>query len=201
MLDGRRHGRSWTELAVEVEGMVPLINTPTVILATSEQVSRFPKVLAIVAHPDVSGPSVDRHAPWVAQAIRPELWTCIGPPNKRVVLGHRPGLVAFVVIDIDAQHPAQQIAQVLSSHPTVRVTRPIARRDIEQTVLTENQTPAVVTGRAPFDGDLLRTGITPWRGRTRHGEPRDAVCPFRRRRGTVAEHIKVTVRVVTGMEG
>src|SRR5213592_2324760 len=101
MLEGRRDRRSRTELAVQIEGMVPFINAPTIVLATPAEVGRFPKVLAIVAHPDLPRPGVDRHPPRIAQTIRPEFRTRIGPPNKWVVLRHRAGLRPVWVIDVD----------------------------------------------------------------------------------------------------
>src|ERR1041384_1789953 len=86
MFDGRRDGRSRTELAVEVKRMAAFINAPPTILAAADEMRRFPKVLAVVADPDLPGLLVDAHAPRIAQAVGPVFRSRIGHPNKWVVL-------------------------------------------------------------------------------------------------------------------
>src|SRR5881392_1170670 len=88
MLDGWRHDGRRTELAVEVEGMASFINAPPVILAAPHKVSRFPKVLAVIARPYLPGLAVHRQPPRIAQTISPDLRSRVCPTNKRVVPGH-----------------------------------------------------------------------------------------------------------------
>src|SRR5881394_480830 len=52
MLNGGGDGGCGTQLPVEVERMAAFINTPTVILAASNEVRCFPEVLTVIARPD-----------------------------------------------------------------------------------------------------------------------------------------------------
>src|SRR4029078_1066065 len=121
VFDGGRNNRGWTAPAIEVEGMTSFIDTPSVILTATDEGGGLPKVLTIIYHPDPSGFLVDTKAQGIPQAVAPILGARIGPPNERVVFWNRIILRSTRMIDIDAKHAAQQIAQVLTGHPPVGV--------------------------------------------------------------------------------
>src|SRR5438128_5104108 len=100
MLDGRWHRGRRTQLAVEVKWVAAFVNAPPVVFAAPDEVRRFPKVLPIVACPDLAGFAVDRQPPRIAQAVSPVFRSRIFPSHKGVVLGHGVSLGSIRVIDI-----------------------------------------------------------------------------------------------------
>src|SRR6185369_14095705 len=107
MFDGGQDGGCGTELAVQVEWVASFVNAPPVIFPAPHKVRRFPKVLAVIARPDLPRLVVNRHAPWIAQAVGPDLRSRVFKTNKGVVPRHRvsPGTVRM--IGIDAEHSAE----------------------------------------------------------------------------------------------
>jgi len=161
---------------------------------------RFPKVLAIVAHPDLPGLLVDAHAPRVTQAIGPVFRARIGHSYKWVVLGHGVRLRSVRVIDVDAQHAAEKLAQILAAVPPIRIARAVAGRDVKHPVVAEDDAAAVMSLRVPLDDRALRLPITRERRLARDGESRDPVGAFRFGSCTVAENVKEAVGAVARME-
>src|SRR5437867_3677789 len=53
MLNRGRHGGSGTQLAVGIERMAAFIDAPSIVLAAPDEVGCFPKILAIIADPDL----------------------------------------------------------------------------------------------------------------------------------------------------
>src|SRR6266496_1165565 len=89
VFNGGRDGGCGTELPVQVERMAAFINAPTIILAASNEVGRFPKVLTVIACPDLTCLAVNCHPPGIAQTVGPELRSRIFPADKWVVLRYR----------------------------------------------------------------------------------------------------------------
>src|SRR5258706_4764869 len=110
--------------------MAPFIHAPSIIFAPTDEVSCFPEVLTVVADPDLSGLLVDAHAPRITQAVGPVFRSRIGHSNKWIVLGHGVRLRSVRVIDVDAQHAAEKLAQILARVPSIRIARAVARRDV-----------------------------------------------------------------------
>src|ERR1041385_2877911 len=71
MFDGWGNVRSRSEFTIEIKWMAAFIHAPPIILATPDEMSRFPKVLAVVAGPDLSGLLVDAKSPRIAQPVGP----------------------------------------------------------------------------------------------------------------------------------
>src|SRR5258707_15613576 len=107
--------------------MAPFIHAPSIIFAPTDEVSCFPEVLTVVASPDLSGLLVDAHAPRITQAVSPVFRSRVRHPNKRIVLWHRVRLRPADTIDVNAQHTAQQLAQILAGIPSIRVACSVAR--------------------------------------------------------------------------
>ena len=145
VLDGRRDGGSRTELAVEVKRMAAFINAPAIILTAPDQMRRFPKVLAVVAGPDLASLFIDAQAPGIAQTVSPVLRSRVGHSNKWIVLRHRVSLCSVRMIDIDAQHATEKLAQILSRVPSVRIARAVAGRDVKHSVMAEHKAAAVMS--------------------------------------------------------
>ena len=145
VLDGRRDGGSRTELAVEVKRMAAFINAPAIIFTAPDQMRRFPKVLAVVANPDLAGLFINAHAPGISQTVSPVLRPRVGHSNKWIVLRHRVSPRSVRMIDINAQHAAEKLAQILSCVPSVRIARAVAGRDVKHPVVTEHHAAAVVS--------------------------------------------------------
>src|SRR5882672_11431322 len=119
MLDSGSYRGRGAQLAIEIKRMAPFINTPSIILAAPDEVRRFPEVLTVVACPNLSGLLVDAQPPRVAQAVGPVFGSRVRHRDKRIVPRHRVTLRSTDVIDIDAQHTAEQLAQVLAAIPSI----------------------------------------------------------------------------------
>src|SRR5437867_8072278 len=112
VFEGRKNDWGRSDFAVEIERMAPFINAPTVILPAPEQDSGFPKVLAVIANPNLPGFLVCAHPPWIAQAVGPVLRTGVFDSNERIVFRDRIRPRSIGMIHINAQHAAVQVAQV-----------------------------------------------------------------------------------------
>src|SRR5262245_54411710 len=104
VLERGHNDRGWSEFAVKIERMAPLIDAPPVILTAPKKIDRFPKVLAIASHPDLAGLWVNAHAPGIAQAVRPVFRSCIFHPDKWIVLRYRVRSCGIRMIDINADN-------------------------------------------------------------------------------------------------
>src|SRR5688500_7416607 len=119
MLDGWRHDRSRAALAVGVKRITSFGHAPAIVLASANQMSRFPKVLAVVSDPDVTGFRINSHAPRVAQAISPNLAPCLLQVNKWVVFWNGVEIRSRRIINIYSQHTSEQIVQRLAGIPSI----------------------------------------------------------------------------------
>src|SRR2546421_8836108 len=88
MFDGWRNRRRRTQFAVEVKGMASLVNAPTVIFASADEVGGFPKILPIVTGPDLPGLAINRQPPGIAQPISPKLWARVRHLHEWIVPGY-----------------------------------------------------------------------------------------------------------------
>src|SRR5262245_13237310 len=110
MFDGRRHRRSRTELTVRIKGMASFVNAPAIIFTTPDEVSGFPEILAVVAHPDLPGFLINAHAPRIAQTVSPVFRSRVFQSDKGIVVGYRVRLRSVRVININAQHATEKFA-------------------------------------------------------------------------------------------
>src|SRR5262245_1459550 len=179
MLDGGRHVRRGALLSVEIERVAALEDAPAVVFAGPHEMRRFPEVLPVVPHPDLSALGIDAHSPRVAQPVGPYLRARPGHLHERVVRRHRVAQRIRAVVDIDPEHAPEKIVERLSGVPAVRIARAVARRDIEHALGPKRDIAPVVSRGPPLDDDLLGA----WRyrpGRTAiHHEAGDAIAPLR----------------------
>src|SRR5262245_55529752 len=91
---------SWTKLAIQVERVAPLVDTPSIVRASLDQIGCLPKILATGAYPDATRLLIAGHAPRVPEPEGPSLRTCIFHSDKRVVLWHRVGFPRLRMVDI-----------------------------------------------------------------------------------------------------
>src|SRR2546425_8296951 len=106
MFDGGENDRRRPELAVEIKRMAAFIDAPTVVFTAPHQVRRFPKVLPVIADPDLTGLFVNRQSPRVAQPVSPIFRSRIFQSDEWIVLGHRVTLRALRVINVNSKYAA-----------------------------------------------------------------------------------------------
>src|SRR6266446_6470222 len=155
MFDGGQNNRRRTKLAIEVKWMAALIDAPTVVFTFSHQVSRFPKVLAVIADPDLTALFVNRQPPWVAQTVGPIFGSRIFQPDEWIVPRHRVRLCAIRVVNVKAKYAAVKFGPVLPCDPVVRVACSVTTGDVKHAVVSEHDATSVVTHRAPLDDRQL----------------------------------------------
>ena len=140
---GQNHGRR-TKLAIEVKWMAAFVHAPTVVFTLSHQVGCFPKVLAVIADPDLTALLVNRQPPRVAQTVGPIFGSRIFQPDEWIVPRHRVGLLAICVVHINAKYAAVEFGQVLSRDPVVRIACSVTTGDVKHAVVAEHKTAAVM---------------------------------------------------------
>ena len=59
-------------MPLEIKWMVPFIDTPTIIVTFTNEMSRLPQILSVVSHPNMPRLLVDTHFPWIAESNGPE---------------------------------------------------------------------------------------------------------------------------------
>ena len=106
-------------------------------------------ILADIGEPEVAGLCVETETPWIAQAGGPDFGPYIGAADEWVVSGNGIRLAVVVMIDIDANHFAEEQLHVLSVAVRVTVRAGIAHREIKVAVRTEGDAAAtVIAGEA-----------------------------------------------------
>src|SRR6266576_961127 len=100
--------------------MTAFIDAPPVVLAPSHQVSCFPKVLPVIADPDLTAHLVYRQPPGVPQSVGPLFWSRFFQTDEWIVLGHRVRSRSIRMINVNTKYAAVQCRQVLSCDPVVR---------------------------------------------------------------------------------
>ena len=114
VLDGGWNEGGRAELAVQVEGMVTLVDAPAVVVAPVQQVDGLPEILAVVADPDLPGLRVHGHPPGVAQAEGPAFSPRVFHRDEGVVLRDRVGQLLAGLVDIDSQDGTVEVGDVLA---------------------------------------------------------------------------------------
>src|SRR5205807_5383171 len=104
MFDDREGDRRRPALAVDVEGVRAFVHAPAVVLALVYEVSRFPKVLTVLTHPECARLAIEGKAPGIAKAIGVNLRPGAGNIQEWIVLRHRIRLICTRMIHVDADH-------------------------------------------------------------------------------------------------
>jgi len=110
-------------------------------------------VLANVADPKIASHGIKRKAEWIAQAEEPNFRATAArcewiAGRDRVV---QPGSMGRV--DVNAQHFAEERIRILPVAKRVAATAAIAEADIQETILAERESSAVVIGKRLIDGE------------------------------------------------
>ncbi len=155
VLGGRRQDRVGARLPARQKNMAALRETPAVISALLDQVHLLPKVLPVLADPELARGAVVAQPPGVAQAVGPQLGPGAVAIDERVVPGHAVVPALIGVIDVDPQHGAEQVVQGLAGHVGVGSAGAVTRGDIEIAVVAEGEVAAVVAVGRPLDDELL----------------------------------------------
>src|SRR5262249_55110169 len=134
VLDDRRDDRRRPFLAQRAERVTALHDAPAVVAALLDAVDRFPEVLADLAGPQIAGGAVEAVLPRLPQAVRIHLRPRALHGDERVVL--RDGVLpaAFLMIDVDAQDRAEQVAEVLPRLQAVGDAAAVAGAEVEEAV-------------------------------------------------------------------
>ena len=122
-------------------GVPPVILPPA--RRRSLHVDLLPVGLTDVADPKIAGGSVERVAPRVSEAVRPDLGARAGPVVKRVVGRHAVGVVARRT-RIDPEHLPKQGAEVLGVPLRIAGAAAVTEADVEEAVGPERQVASVV---------------------------------------------------------
>src|SRR5262245_52757839 len=138
MFDGRRSERRRAELAREVERMASFVNAPTVVCPSLDEVNRLPEILATISYPDLAALRIGRHAPWIPETERPGFRAYLIHSDKRIVFRYRVGSPGLGMVDVDAQQFGQEPGHVLARKIRIRVAGAVARRDVQHSVVAEN---------------------------------------------------------------
>ncbi len=123
-----------------------------------EEVDFLLRILSDVADVEVAGHPIEAESPRIAQPQRPDLRPAQARGRERVVRGIR---VGRRVVDVDAQHLAEQLVRILRAVARIVAAAAVARADVEQAVRAEAQRAAVVVFERLRDGQqhLRRRGI------------------------------------------
>src|SRR5262249_32742993 len=103
MFEGRIDNWRRPAFAIGVEGMAALGDAPAVVGPLLEEIHLLPQILAVLSDPDVAGLLVHRHAPRIAEAVRPDFGTGILEIDEGIVRRHRVGLTGGRMIDVDTE--------------------------------------------------------------------------------------------------
>src|SRR5882757_8667659 len=109
-------------------------------------------VLANVADPKIAGHGIKRKAEWIAQTEQPDFRAaaagCERVAGRNRVVQPR----SMSRVDVDAQHFAKERIRILPVAKRVAATAAIAEADIQETILAERESSAVVIGKRLIDG-------------------------------------------------
>ena len=141
--------------------MQRLARVPPVIAALGDDVHFLVLVLPDVACVQLAGAPIERHAPDVAEAVRPDLRARAVDADERIVLRDAVGAIALGTIDVDAQDLREQRAQVLPRKLRVVGCAAVAAAQVEHAVGAEEDGAAVVVRVRIVDGEehLLAVGL------------------------------------------
>ena len=140
---------------IETGASGALEDPPAKVVAKSNHVDLLTLSLADVAHVQLPRATVEREAKWVAQARRVDLIASRSPPCKRIV--RRDGVWQGAV-DVDPEHLAQQVVDVLGAVVGVVGRAAVAHADVEKPVGAKRDHAAVVVGKRLCDDQKHRLG-------------------------------------------
>ncbi len=166
LVHGRRVvGRAGTAVRRVVAGLVlPLEALPAEVGAAAgacarrNEVDLLPGVLPNVGDGEVARRPIEREAPGIAQAVRPDLRPCTGLPDEGVRRRNRVGPAARAKPRIDAQELSEQDVQVLRVRRRIVGAAAVAGADVQVAVRPELELAAVVVvlGVRDLENDTLR---------------------------------------------
>ena len=134
-------------------------DTPAVIAAALDDVNHLPQVLPDFAGPHRSVGRVPAELPDLAMTVRPDFRASICDADERVVFGNGVRQVAGLMINVQPEDRAKQVADVLSGFPLIRDAAAIAGCQIQKPIRAKPKTAAVVTTVRPLDQNPLRSRI------------------------------------------
>ena len=164
--------------------MAPLEQAPAVVAALLDQVDLLPRVLPVVADPELARLPVVAQPPGIAQAVGPHLRPGAGAIDERVVPGHAVIPAGLGMIDVDPQHGALQGHR--SAGRSAAGSEPLVPSPVEtkrDPVVAEGEVAAVVAVRVPLDD---QAASNPGRrdaaaaGRPCSATPARSACPAAR---------------------
>jgi hypothetical protein len=141
LVDGLFEGRRAAAAAQVVHRFATV---PSVVEAAADDADLLPEVLSDVARPELAAGAVEREAPHVAQAVRPDLRHRALLVDERVVGGDRVRAAAGGLVDVDTQDLAEPRGRALAVVVQVVRGAAIAERDVEAAVRAELDHAAVV---------------------------------------------------------
>src|SRR5439155_16458592 len=108
----------------------------------------LPEVLPDVGDDEVTRGPVEGEAPGIAQAVGPDLAAGAGGGAEGVVGRHRVGAAP---VHVDAEHLAEERAEVLAVAEGVAPAAAVAEADVEHAVAAEREAAPVVVGEGLLD--------------------------------------------------
>src|SRR6476661_8306824 len=111
----RRRQRLRAHFPIGVKNVAAFIDAPPKIRALGDEINLLPKVLAVIAHPDVAGLRINRQPPWITQAVSPRFRNNAFNSHEWIVSRHAVLLALSRMIDIDPQHLARELRQILAA--------------------------------------------------------------------------------------
>src|SRR5206468_1686933 len=113
---GDGHGEAFARALLH-EAMVAFHLIPAIVLAARTgcllEVDLFPGVLPDVADKEVAGRAVEREAPWIAQAVRPDFGADVILTDEGIGLGN--GVRGDAGFHVNAQQLSQQLGRILAA--------------------------------------------------------------------------------------
>ena len=193
-------------------GLVPFAQAPAVVRPLRAEIDLLPQILSDVGDPQSAGAPIERHPPRVAQAVGPDLLAHAGGARRlAAVLGHH-GDEGIVIgdsvgrllpfgVDVDPQHLAEEVLEVLPVAERIILLAAVAVGDVEIAIGAEaDRAPFVVPRRVLDAEDLLAAGCIGRIGIVlRYAVALEDHREGRRLRGVVDEELAVLGE--PGMEG
>ena len=151
MFEHRFDMRCGPKFSVQIEWMASFVDRPTIVLPLANQVHLLPKVLSIIADPDVSLYPVSGHPPGISQAKSPGFRGNPRLIHKRVICGYRIRPLIGWVFEINPQHLGGEVRHFLSPQIRITVRGSISRGHIEHSVETKCHGDPIMSVRWPLD--------------------------------------------------
>ena len=148
-------------------GLVPLAQAPAVVRPLRAEIDLLPEILANIGDPQSAGAPIERHPPWVAQPVGPDLPAHAGGARRLatvlchhgdegIVVRDSVGRLVPLGVDVDPQHLAEEVLEVLPVAERIVLLSAVAVGDIEIAIGAEaDRAPFVVPGWVLDAEDLL----------------------------------------------